>query len=37
MIVLRVENVVVEVVSPSDLRSLPANSDCGAKSPLFNN
>ena len=36
-IVLRVEDVVVEVFSPSDLRSLPANSDCGTTRSLFNN
>ena len=35
LVVIRVEYVVVEVISLSNLRSLPANSDCVGSSPLF--
>ncbi len=36
LVVLRVEYVVVEVVSPSDLRPLPTHSDGVTSSPLLN-
>ena len=35
LVVIRVEYVVVEVVSPSNLRSHPANSDGVGSRPLF--
>ena len=36
LVVLRVEYVVVQVVSPSDLWPLPTHSDCVTSSPLSN-
>ena len=37
LVVLRVEYVVIEVVSPSDLRPLPMYSDCVTSSSLSKN